>query len=557
MTKKIRCGLFETNSSGSHSITWKPRIPDASKKLDEDLYIILPQYCCMDFEMNTTNPEINKNPHSWVHKFAFLYYRLLEMAECLNDYKWCLEYMHELFRKITGKNVYFLIEVLIFEEDIISRDGNMITVECFSFWDEPHTFEVLTEDEVKKFEPYIKDYARKYGYESYNSDKSSNMKGTYFLVAQDTESVICYGSDIFEEVGIFEEMLQQNEPLMRYIGWHASVRETVPDKIYMAIIEEYVTNDNWDYLVTCDGSFAWPPFDVRNIDKNGNMYVLYFGDGTRIMISDEDELVPEYPLSIDLKITDKCSHNCPFCYENSTPDGKDADEEMLKILDTLPPGTEIAVGGGNPLECELLKGLIFGQHKHRIAVTINQKDFKMDKLYELEHLSEWEGRLNALGVSVTHVDDSFLDEINRLSDTFHIVVHVIAGIITMEELEKLYDKNIRLLILGYKDIGRGKIYKQENESVKKHILELADRIEEIKEHFMVTAFDNLALEQLGVQRKIPEKDWKVLFQGEEGEFSMYIDLVNKEFSYSSYDERRFPIKEGMTIKDMFGFLRRN
>ena len=127
----------------------------------------------------------------------------------------------------------------------------------------------------------------------------------------------------------------------------------------------------------------------------------------------------------------------------------------------------------------------------------------------------------------------------------------------MEELEKLYDKNIRLLILGYKDTGRGKVYKRENESVKKSISELTERIEEIKEHFTVTAFDNLALEQLGIQRRIPENDWKMLFQGEEGEFSMYIDLVNKEFSYSSYDERRFPIENGMTIKNMFEFLRNN
>ena len=116
MIKKIRYGLFETNSSGSHSITWKPRTHDVSKKLDEDLYIILPECCCMDFEINTTNPEINKNPQSWVHKFAFLYYRLLEMAECLNDYKWCLEFMHELFRRITGRNVHFLLELLVFKD---------------------------------------------------------------------------------------------------------------------------------------------------------------------------------------------------------------------------------------------------------------------------------------------------------------------------------------------------------------------------------------------------------------------------------------------------------
>ena len=551
MIKKIRYGLFETNSSGSHSITWKPRTNDVSKKLDEDLYIILPECCCMNFNINTTNPEINKNPHSWVHKFAFLYYRLLEMAECLNDYKWCLEYMHELFRRITGRNVHFLLELLVFKDELISYDGDCITVKEIKKF---KTFTVLSEEKAKKFGPYLMEETLKL----YNSETFSQENGSVFLVPQDTVSDLRYYGDIFEEVGIFEEMLKQNEPLMRYVGWlYMPVREPVPDKIYMAIIEEYVTNDNWDYMVTSDDDLAYPSFDVRDIEKNGNMYVAYFGDGTRMMISDEDELIPEYPLSIDLKITDKCSHNCPFCYENSTSCGKDAEKDMFELLKTLPKGAEIAVGGGNPIECELFQYFVSNDYEHRIAVTINQKDFKRDNLQYLEFISIRKNKLNALGVSVTHVDDSLLSEIKKLSYTFHIVVHVIAGIITMEELEKLYDKNIRLLILGYKETGRGKVYKQENESVKKRISELAERIEEIKEHFTVTAFDNLALEQLGIQRKIPENDWKMLFQGEEGEFSMYIDLVNKEFSYSSYDERRYPIENGMTIKDMFEFLRNN
>lgn len=125
--------------------------------------------------------------------------------------------------------------------------------------------------------------------------------------------------------------------------------------------------------------------------------------------------------------------------------------------------------------------------------------------------------------------------------------HVDDGLI--EKLKKLYDHDLRLLILGYKSCGRGAEYDSPN--VKRRIRVLSEHTDEIRRHFRITAFDNLALRQLNVKRLVSENGWERLYQGEEGELSMYIDGVKGEFAPSSYSGKRHTIEDGMSIKDMF------
>ena len=82
--------------------------------------------------------------------------------------------------------------------------------------------------------------------------------------------------------------------------------------------------------------------------QNGNYNINIFDDGTKIR-EYENSLIPEYPESIDVKITDYCNANCQFCHEQSTINGKEGDLNFgLKLLSDLPTGTELAIGGGNP-----------------------------------------------------------------------------------------------------------------------------------------------------------------------------------------------------------------
>ena len=86
---------------------------------------------------------------------------------------------------------------------------------------------------------------------------------------------------------------------------------------------------------------------LLNLYKNGNIKVQIFDDGTRIIDApDNEELNLQFPLSMDLKITNWCDQMCPMCHEKSNPEGKHGDIMNLKFINSLRAGTEIALGGG-------------------------------------------------------------------------------------------------------------------------------------------------------------------------------------------------------------------
>lgn len=57
--------------------------------------------------------------------------------------------------------------------------------------------------------------------------------------------------------------------------------------------------------------------EILNQYINGNTLVTIYNDGTKIREYNKDPQ-PEFPESIDLKITDYCDMGCPYCHESST-----------------------------------------------------------------------------------------------------------------------------------------------------------------------------------------------------------------------------------------------
>ena len=81
--------------------------------------------------------------------------------------------------------------------------------------------------------------------------------------------------------------------------------------------------------------------------RNGNFTTTLFSDGTKIRETKEDEFVPDFAESMDVKITNQCDMGCPFCHENSTINGKHGDILNEKFINTLHPYQEVAIGGGD------------------------------------------------------------------------------------------------------------------------------------------------------------------------------------------------------------------
>lgn len=291
--------------------------------------------------------------------------------------------------------------------------------------------------------------------------------------------------------------------------------------------------------------------------KNGNYIVTMFDDGTKVRYNDLDYFTPEKPESIDLKITNCCNGVngvlCPQCHEKSNPNGKHGDIMNLKFIDTMLPYTEIAIGGGDPLtHPDIVSFLEKLKERKLIAnMTVNQWSF-MQNLDKIDWLIENE-LIHGLGVSLDDPTDEFIKEIKKYPN---VVIHVICGIMDMLQLKKLSGHHLKLLILGFKTYGRGEPYYKalsgQVEALKSRFYEELPAIIE-DGLFDCVSFDNLAIEQLNPKRFMSDEEYARFFMGTDGEYTLYVDAVNREFAKSSISTERYPIEDD--IKIMFDKVR--
>ncbi len=280
--------------------------------------------------------------------------------------------------------------------------------------------------------------------------------------------------------------------------------------------------------------------------NNGNTTVTIYDDGTKVR-EYEDIPIIQFPESLDVKITNYCDAGCKYCHESSTIKGKHADLEKLKsILSDLPSGVELAIGGGNCLaHPNLLDFLIWCKDKGFICnITINQ--FHLAKYNTLITYLIENDLVKGVGISIT---GNNFEEIKKLKNlTNNIVYHLIIGVHDMnilDELKKL--GNCKVLILGYKQFGRGINYY--SDEVIKNINTWKIKLPAYFGKFLI-AFDNLALKQLDVKSMLPEKVWDSCFMGEDFTFIMYVDGVKEQYAPTSSSSNRTSFSE-MTLLDYF------
>lgn len=269
--------------------------------------------------------------------------------------------------------------------------------------------------------------------------------------------------------------------------------------------------------------------------RNGNYDVFIFDDGTKIRRNNEDELIAAFPESIDMKISNRCDMGCPQCHEKSVPNGALANLNH-PLLDSLHPGTELALGGGNVLEHPELEYFLRRMAAKHIICNMTLHFYHFLANYEyIKYLSD-EGLIHGIGISInTTITDDTIEKIKSIPNT---VIHTIAGIIPWEGYMKLANHNLKLLILGYKTYGRGiKYWQDNNDSIATEIVHLTKNLPYLFQHFSVVSFDNLALEQLDVKSMVDEKTWEQSYMGDDGKYTMYVDLVEERFATSSVSPR--------------------
>ena len=293
---------------------------------------------------------------------------------------------------------------------------------------------------------------------------------------------------------------------------------------------------------------------LLNAYKDGNATISIFDDGTRIIdIPDGENPNLDFPLSMDFKITNWCDQMCPMCHEMSNPEGKHGDVMNLKFIDSLRAGTEMAIGGGKVTSHPQLKEFLQKLKSKGVlpSITVHQNEF-IDKVDLINELID-EDLIYGLGVSYLKPYDIMW---KAVAENDNAVVHLIAGIHGKDVFDYLAQFNCKILILGYKNWGRGANLLQ-NEKLNKDIQDkidwLKNNLTKYMSKFKVVSFDNLAIKQLDVQNKLTKNQWDEFYQGDDGTMTMYVDGVKKQFAMTSTSPKRYDLLDN--IDDMFKIIK--
>ena len=285
---------------------------------------------------------------------------------------------------------------------------------------------------------------------------------------------------------------------------------------------------------------------LLGVYKNGNYTVKVLSDGTKIRETNEDDFIPSFAENCDMKITDKCDGGCPFCYEGCTPNGRHGDILNYKFLDTLHPYTELAINGNDLSHPDLLPFLQKMKDKNIIVnMTVNQIHFERN--YSLIRTLVQQKAIYGLGISLREPTEEF---INKAKQFPNAVIHVINGVLSSDDYKALKDNDLKILILGYKQLRRGQDwYDKDYENIVVKQEWLKDNLEEMLSHFKVVSFDNLAINQLNVKRLLNDEEWEEFYMGDDGNYTFYIDMVEGTFGKNSLATERYPIMD--SIDEMF------
>lgn len=287
--------------------------------------------------------------------------------------------------------------------------------------------------------------------------------------------------------------------------------------------------------------------------KNGNADITLYGDGTRIIETDDDVLKLDTPLNIDIRVSKRCPYGydankgvsiCGFCHESATVDGDICDyDKLLNVIreSDLPKGTELAVGANQISDdfIEFVKELdILG---FIVNITVNERYLTDRGDRQLKKVMP---HIKGLGISFRTLEGCMILP-KWVSDYSNTVIHVICGIDNLKDVCKLHRKYHKILVLGEKDFGFNTNKVDLNS--KSHI-EWDTHIMKLTKLFNIVSFDNLALEQLHIKDKISKDEYETFYQGEH---SMYINAVDEYYAPSSRTLDTIKKFDEISLRDYF------
>lgn len=252
-------------------------------------------------------------------------------------------------------------------------------------------------------------------------------------------------------------------------------------------------------------------------------------DGTRLSLGPTPQRL-RAPELLDVKLTDVCSVGCAFCYQDSRPDRQHARLEDVAFIaaEAGKAGVfEVALGGGEVSE---YPDFVEALRLFRAAGVV--PNFTTRRIRWLAR--EWATLRELVGGVAVSVGSAA--EIRLLGSLIpvsqrragQLVAQVVMGTVERAELLTLMraagEAQIRVTLLGFKDVGRGQSYRP---------LDYGWWLDDLPQYVALTPVSI----DTALAAECPETLERLLVRGsyhtEEGRFSAYIDAVNMTLAPSS------------------------
>lgn len=289
----------------------------------------------------------------------------------------------------------------------------------------------------------------------------------------------------------------------------------------------------------------WSIFDR----ENGNKYRFRFRDGPGFEVKPTKSEVPEL---VDVRLTSKCDQGCPFCYADARPDGAVADGtsiwRLARALGEMRT-FEVALGGGEPLLLPNLASILAGFRSEGVV-----PNFTTRKLDWLRDPRKWKPIIENVGSFALSVnaEERGYDRINELgmllrANDIPLGKAAIQAIVRDEpdaycvsspsDMERMIKRcaaqELRLTFLGFKRVGRARMDKGPRGQGNPPGWWVVPMRDAHARYGGSIGIDTALAASAGAglnDNRVPV----VLYDVKEGQFSCYVDLLEKKIGPSSY-----------------------
>lgn len=247
------------------------------------------------------------------------------------------------------------------------------------------------------------------------------------------------------------------------------------------------------------------------------------------------------PELVDIKITDMCPHGCPYCYQDSGPNGAHAKEDLLfNMVDALSLLNvfELAIGGGEPtLHPEFDRLLRYCRHK---GIVANFSTRSLDWIRNDARRGTIIENCGAFAVSIDNAEE--MKDLSALARTcdipsgkigLHVIVDNLYETQLKDILENAHSNGFRVTLLGYKDKGRGLTFSPASKEARQGWwIDLIKRMRDKSIYVDIGVDTALARRHEEYLRKsgVPG----IMYETNEGKFSCYMDAVKGRIGPSSF-----------------------